>query len=262
MINDEKIIFVESEFQSELASLIDQKYIYYTRNYSLVVLIFFVLSRFCFHYIFNNIRIFISADHRSFATLFLSNIKSIFPIRHYIIEDGLHSIMVDLYKDKYLYWNCSFIKKQLLKYFLHTILHTDRIKLLEAYTKKLLIPSNDKIYLFFIDQPGLTSFHDCDKLIKFCKVNRIVFKFVKHPRNNQINISFPLWEKPSDQIFIKNSIIVGYASSILYFCNKININNYILNINTSEPYIIGIQQLLLSSGSQKINKLFNKYESI
>lgn len=140
-------------------------------------------------------------DHRNILALAAVLLCKVFPSRFdyvYIGDDGLHSLVVDKYREKYLYWNTSSFKKAVLKRFYKDILFFRRIHALKdmrAYSVagsifidfyNLLVPGNKLIAssAIFIDQPGVLQAMNSAEIINFSELLRSYknLEVISHPR--------------------------------------------------------------------------------
>lgn len=250
------IFFAESEFQLSMirTNFPLCKNVYYVRDYKFAkvfIIPFFLSIQFFKKGSFNCV----SCDHRSLSTIIAILLSQILPINVFIGCDGLHSIMIDQKKYMHLYWNVSKFKVLLLKVCENYIIKAKRIHLLENYANSLSL--NYKICsrtVFFIDQPGLTTVKDIIFVSNYAFKNDFNFYLVLHPRSLTCYSKFPIWDFSSNEIYSSNSIIIGYASTVLFLSNINNIPNYLI-LKNHNSYITDLQFYLLNNGTKNINQL-------
>ena len=182
----------------------------------------------------------------------------------YVGDDGMHSILVDLFGKKHLYISCSTIKKKIMKLVEEEILKTNRLQCnlnirsykYDSVFKDKIVRRNRAIgggnYTLFIDQPGLmTNYLKCDEQY----INKILYEnncqtVLVHPRSSKRDLNAYkelnfriIRPENSEEYIIDNNIsnVIGLHSTLLLFCAKNMINVTFLlpptNCNYDNDYI-------------------------
>ena len=237
------ISFVQSEFQRSIAGTItpDSQIVNVRRPFK--HRIFDTISA-CVQLssaLFSRERIAIY-DHRNILVIVAVVLCKVFPSRVdcvYVGDDGLHSLIVDKYGDKYLYWRTKTFKKVILRKLEKEVLLHKRIHALKdmrtysvqgsifidfysRLTTRIESPNKSAI---FIDQPGVidamtpTEITDLSVLLGSYKDLEVI----AHPRRGDDGffeeLGFSSRESPSIEAELKSldtSIdLVGYFSTVL-----------------------------------------------
>lgn len=206
-------------------------------------------------------------DHRNLITVsfsFLILLRLISKSRVFIAEDGFHTLLVDNYGKRFLFWNVSSLKKIPLILFSNLILKLNRIHLLSSFTVDVNKKSSCK-RVIFIDQGGFRYFYN-DQFFTSIGLffNSSVIHFAVHPAlpisnlpSNTVELNTPLFSN-----LCCNDILVGFASTALLVGKNSGLKCYFLDIEslnfscllTSDyEYISAIQKLLSDYNVQKIS---------
>lgn len=255
-----RIFIVESEFQFRLAKANEAKLdkIVNLTGKQIFVKIFFTI--FLIRYRSPKTK-FISADHRSIATLILVMINAFCRINIFVMEDGFHTLLVDECGAKHLFWNCSHIKKFIMGFFKKEILNLKRYRAIGKYCNQIIQEQKaSRSYVFFVDQPGLTSHNDIISVEQISKKLKRPCVLLSHPRAKVIHSQSILSLKNNDEALgYVDSIFYGYCSTLLLLAVLLghDVNLILLKAKdvTSEEvrlYMTDIQNLLLKRFPGKI----------
>jgi len=181
-------------------------------------------------------------DHRNILTIIATALCKAAPSRFncvYIGDDGMHSLIVDKYGRKHLYWRTSIFKKILLKALEKEVLSLKRIhslKDMRSYSTRdsifvdfyNLLGKSEKTLIqssIFIDQPGvvdaMTTQEIADLVTELNRYNHI--EIILHPRRGDDffykNLGFVTRASPNIEVELnclnKSFEVVGYFSTVL-----------------------------------------------
>ena len=258
--------FVESAFQKRVALVV-------TPNTEIQMLQHGIMSRsiyiikctvIIFLCLIGN-RKFAIYDHRN-INIFLFLVITI-PCKHkrdlmYVGDDGLHSLVVDQFKEKYLNWNTHYLKKFVLSIYRKPILELKRLHALQDNRKvspkgSIFIDYYDqqeksksqpqKYKVLFIDQPTMVENLDDLELNKL--KNRLKseedIKILLHPSRK----NFSIFNDLNIETFRSNNIerdlkhlrhkvkVISYCSTVLIAALKYNHDVCILESGGLDVYI-------------------------
>ena len=248
----EKLIFVESSFQDKLAKEIaGPKNIIYLEKSLLVRLrqIPRILGL-----IFKGSDIYIG-DHRNFIVLLSLIVGFYRKINLYVLDDGLHSVLIDRYGAKYLYRETNWAKRLVMRLYEERIINLRRYNCIPSGFKKDP-PVNKHDIAVFIDQGDLELIL-LDR-IKEIESNYRSFYFAKHPRNKRYNLLNYSDLSFDDLIFsdAKKDVYGVYSTGLIYALkrghNVFLIRGDVLKDEIPElefSYVTDIQNILLDMGA-------------
>ena len=250
------ISFVQSEFQMKVANVIapGTRIILVRRPLYCRIFDTFVSATILLFFIFSRKKIAIY-DHRNPLVLIAAVLCKWFPCyfgQVYIGDDGLHSLMVDRYKNRFLYWQTKPLKAYLIKKFEKQVLEFKRshaIKDMREYSAAgslffdfygNLEKSQTSTQIgsaIFIDAPAVLNCMQLNEINELTDMlsmyNRI--EIILHPRRKDVSfyekLGFATRLSPNIESELrtldKTVEVIGYFSTVLlagkYYNHKIKV---------------------------------------
>lgn len=253
--------FVESEFQLSVASVVtpNADVIFVRRRLISRLIDSLVATSQLLLALFRKKRIVIY-DHRNPLVLVAIMVCKVSPSRFeyvFVGDDGFHSLIVDKFQQKFLYWRSNYVKAYLLKKFQDELLSFKRLHCLKdmrSYSPRgsifidyyggLADDGNSCCgSVIFIDQPAIVESMPSHEFAGFAKMLKIYtnLEIILHPRRRDLGIYTDLGFscRSSDNINLELRAasqpvkVIGFFSTVLLAAKRLGHEIQILKIPSS-----------------------------